>query len=169
MTTQNVLMKRGTQLLFANTGGDAVWTPADTALAHGRLSAVLDLGVLHARWYEWRCSMQWVDTAAAGDQLRLYLITSASSNSALSTDGSITFGDADVASETVYQTNCRLLGIITSSGAIQSEAGSGVIEIPARYIGIMGWNGSATKALHTTDATFAFTLVPLIDDIQAAS
>jgi hypothetical protein len=171
MATQKVLTTLGTPLVFKNTGGDAVWIPADTALALGRQSAVLDLTALHALRYEWRCTVQWVATPAAGDQFRIYLVTSSASATAALTDGGSTFGDAEVAAatEVLYQANTKLIGIVTATAADVIFCASGIIEIGARYVGVCGYNGSATKAMHATDATFHFTLTPLIDDVQAAA
>jgi hypothetical protein len=111
---------------------------------------------------------RWVATPASGDSLRFYLITSSESATAAATDGGITFGDADIADEYPYYVDCKFIGAVFYAGNMQT-CSSGTIEIYSRYVAIMGFNGSATKALTNTAGDHIFTFTEAPEDIQAAS
>jgi len=170
MSTQQILALPGTLISFKDTSGDVVWTPADTALGHGRISAVWDRGTgAKPMLYRWEARVKWVATPAAGDEWRLYLVRSSASATAANTDGGLTFGDADLTSETELSTHCKYVGRVVAAAADAAKCTHGGVEIADRYVAVAGWNASATKAIGTTDADMEFTLTPLIDEIQAAS
>jgi hypothetical protein len=170
MTTQAILDAFGTPIVFKDTGGTITWTPADTAVAHGRISNVCDLGASpRATLYEWEATVKWVATPAASDPWRLYIVRSSASATAALTDGGLTFGDADLTSETELSTHCLYVGRILAAAADAAKCTHGFIQIVDRYIAVAGWNASATKAIGTTDADITFTLTPVKGDIQAAA
>lgn len=169
--TNTVYAKEGTSVVFKASGGDVLWTPTSVGAGAGRLSAVWDRGASpRPVRYRWRAQTRWVATVAAGDAFRLYLATSNASATAAATDGGQTFGDAGVSVESRFIDNCQFLGaIVASTAADQNECTSGIVEIYDRYVGIMGWNGSATKALSGTAGDHLITFTPMSDDIQAAA
>jgi len=170
MATQQVLGLPGTPVSFKNAGGDVLWTPADTAVAHGRISAVWDRGAGAVPvLYKWEARVKWVATPADGDEWRLYLARSSAAATAAKTDGGLTFGDADLASETELARHCHYMGRVAAAAADEAKCEHGVIEIFERYLAVAGWNASATKAIGTTDADMELILTPVIDEIQAAS
>jgi hypothetical protein len=170
MSTQKVLILPGTPISFKDSGGDVLWTPADTALGHGRISNVWDRGAgAVPMLYAWECRVKWVATPAALDAFRLYLVRSTASATPAKTDGGLTFGDADMTSETELTTHCKYLGRILAAAADAAKCTHGVVEIAERYVAVAGWNASATKAMGTTDADLEMIFTPLQDEIQAAS
>lgn len=170
MATQKILVLPDTPVSFKNSGGTVLWTPADTAVGHGRISSVWDRGAGAKPWlYSWECRVKWVATPADADEFRLYLVRSSVAATAAQTDGGLTFGDADLASETELDRHCKYIDTILASAADVAQCTHGLIEIAERYVAIAGWNASATKAMGTTDADFEFIFTPLIDEIQAAT
>jgi hypothetical protein len=163
-----VKLNVGSDLTFKASGGTALWTPTSVAAGAGRISAVMDLGAApRARLYRWRMQTRWVATVTAGNELRLYLITSNASGTAANNDGGIAFGDAAVSVETYAQNAYTFLGAVVAGVAEdKNECASGTVEILDRYIGVMCWNASATKALSGTAADHVMTLTPIMDEIQ---
>jgi hypothetical protein len=142
-----------------------VWSPhighdASNGLAvtKTRISAVWDRGSGHLPAdYEWFASARWVATPAAGNALRLYTIGAygAGNNPAL-TEGYQTFGDATLAatSDILSASGCQSLGqVIAASAADQVWVNKGTVELYHRYIGIGGYNASATKSILFTLAS----------------
>lgn len=173
MTTQNIYRSVGTPVVFRGTGGgDILWTPQSIATGSGRISNVWDRGAgnLPVR-YKWRCSTRWVATPAAYDALRLYLIGSSAAADPTVTDGNITFGDAGLASEDVLVANCLCFGsvVVDATPADVLYVSSGIVLLYDRYIGIAGWNGSATKALTGTVGDHILSFTPMPDDIESAA
>ena len=169
MSTQQILALPGTPVTFKESGGIAAWTVKATAAGHGRMSAVGDRGVgAQPMLYKWEALVKWATAPAATDEWRLYLVRSSASASAANTDGGLTFGDADLTSETDLATHCKQIGRVVAT-ADAAKCAHGVVEIVDRYVAVAGWNASATKALTNTAADTEFTLTPLIDEIQAAA
>ena len=173
MATQQILLLPGTPVSFKDSGGTVTWTPTydtGTAAGHGRISNVYDRGAgAQAQLYRWECRVKWAATPAAKDPFRLYIVRSSASATAANTDGNLTFGDADLAAETELANNCLYIGQVLAAAADESRCSHGVIELFDRYIAIAGWNGSATKAMGTTDADLEFILTPMIPDVQASA
>jgi hypothetical protein len=170
MSTQQILLLPGTPISFKDSGGDVVWTPADTPLGHGRISNVWDRGAgAKPMLYAWEARAKWVNAPAAGDEFRLYLVRSTASATAAKTDGGLTFGDADLTSETELATHCKYVGRVVAAAADAARCTHGVLEIADRYVALAGWNASLTKAMGATDADLEFILTPLVDEIQAAA
>lgn len=170
MATQQVLGLPGTPISFKDAGGDVAWTPADTAAGAGRISAVWDRGAGAVPvLYTWEARVKWVATPADGDEWRLYLVRSTAAATAANTDGGLTFGDANLASETELARHCHYMGRVAAAAADAAKCTHGVIEIVDRYVAVAGFNASATKAIGTTDADMELILTPVIDDIQASA
>ena len=172
MATNKVYLSRLPPITFRGTGGgDVLWTPQNIAYAAGRISSVWDrgAGAAPAR-HLWRCSTRWAATPALGDSLRLYLITSSAAATPGLADGGWTFGDAGVAAELpLLYTAVPIGAVIVGVAADQPWCNSGIITIYDRYVAIVGWNASGTKALTNTVTDHIFTFTPICDDIQAAS
>ena len=107
---------------------------------------------------------RWAATAANGDTLRIYLVTSDGTNA----DGTLSAGDAELTSETPLLNNCQFIGAVASASVNQVEVSSGVCLIHDRYVQVAVWNGSSTKALTNSETDHILSLVPIPDDIQAA-
>jgi len=170
MATQQILLLPGTAVSFKDAAGDVLWTPADVAAGAGRISAVHDRGAgAQAEMYKWECRVKWVATPAAKDPFRLYIVRSSAAATPANTDGNFTFGDAGVAAETELEGNCLYVGQVLAGAADESRCKHGMIMLYDRYIALAGWNGSATKAMGTTDADLEFILIPMIPDVQASA
>lgn len=170
MATNKVYATPGSDITFKSSAGSAVWTPQNIAAGAGRIGAVYDRGSgSQPVRYRWRMQTRWAATAASGDQLRLYLITSNASATAAQTDGGVAFGDAGQATETLLANCCQFLGAVISSAVSQQECASGVVEIYDRYFSVGCFNASATKALTNTAGDHVITFTPEPDDIQAAA
>lgn len=169
MTTQLILAAPQAAVTFGAPGvGTIAWTPQNEGTAKGRISAVWDRGAGDLpRWYRWRCSARWVATPAANDRFSLWLITADAIATPSLTDGNLTFGDAELTTETELIANCLPFGCVLATATDRLFVSSGVLSLESRYIGIAGWNGSATKALTNTATDFLFSLTPVPDSLQA--
>ncbi len=147
------------------------WTPQNISAANGRISNVWDRGAgdLPVE-YVWRCSTRWAATVSANDALRLYAITSYASATAALCDGNLTLGDATLTSETNSSINGRYFGqVLAATATDQLWVKSGVVSLRSRYVGVVGWNSSATKALTNTASDHWLILTAIPPAIQAAA
>jgi hypothetical protein len=166
MATQKIYEAPGTTVAFRGSGGSITLTPQNEAAGKGRISNSWDRGAgAQPARYKWRMKTRWAATAAGGDALRIYLVTSDGTNP----DGTLSATDAELSSETPLFGNCQFIGAVISSGVSQVEVSSGVCLIHDRYVQVAVWNGSSTKALTNTETDHILTLIPIPDDIQAAS
>jgi len=171
MATQNIYRSVGATVAFRATGGgDVVWTPQNEGTGKGRISAVWDRGAGNLpQRYKWACCCRWVATPAANDRFSLYLITARAAADAAQTDGALTLGDAELTTEAELLANCFCFGNVIATAVDKLFVASGLVLLYDRYIGIAGWNGSATKALTNTATDFICTFTPMPDDIEAAA
>lgn len=149
-----------------------VWTPQNEGTGKGRISAVWDRGAgdLPVQ-YSVMASTRWAATVAAGDQLRLYLLSSLASATAALADGAVSFGDAEITSEANATTNARyyLRGPCAATATDQLWLASSEVEIYPRYLSLVGWNSSATKAFTNTASDHWVMFRPVPPAIQAAT
>ena len=166
MSTQKIYETPGTVVSFKETAGNVTITPKNEGAGKGRISNQWDRtsGSQPAR-YKWRMRTRWAATAASGDALRIYLVTSDGTNP----DATLSASDAELTSETPLVYNAQFIGTVLSVAVDQVEVSSGVCLIHDRYVQLAVWNASATKALTNTAADHIFTLTPIPDDIQALS
>lgn len=166
MATQKVYESPGTTVTFRGAGGTITLTPQNEGAGKGRISNAWDRGAgAQPARYKWRLRTRWAATAASGDSVRIYLVTSDGANP----DGTLSATDAELTNETPLLNNCQFIGAVLSSGVSQVEVSSGVCLIHDRYVQVAVWNGSAAVALTNTEADHILTLTPIPDDIQAAS
>jgi hypothetical protein len=118
--------------------------------------------------YLWRLAANWVATPTAGDALRVYLLTSVDGATAALSDGGIAPTDAAISSENQLLYDCMLIGAVISDGTAAIRVTSGIVNIFSQYVYVAIWNAGA-KSLTSTASDTVFTLVPVPDDIQAAS
>jgi hypothetical protein len=165
MATQKVYETPGSAVSFRGSGGTITFAPQNEGAGRGRISNQWDRGAgSQPARFKWRMKIRWAATAASGDTLRIYLVTSDGTNP----DGTLSASDAELTSETPLLNNCQFIGAVVSAGASQVEVSSGVCLIHDRYVQAAVWNGSATKALTNTETEHILTLIPIPDDIQAA-
>ena len=171
MATSKVYATLGAVTTFGGSGSGAsiLWTPQNEAASKGRISAVWDRGAgSKPMRYTWRMQSRWIATATAADPMRLYLVTSNAAATPAATDGNLTFGDAELTSETPLAYSAMHFGTLVSGGVSQPECTSGILYIFERYVAVAMWN-AGTKALTNTLADHLLTLTEDPDDVQAAA
>ncbi len=164
MATQAILTKKGTAVVFTESGGDITFTLSDgVAAGNGQVSNQWDRGTSALPMtYLLSAKIQWADTATLGDVARIYL------SSADVTTADVT-GNGDVTPETKFG-NFDLVGqVICTVAANKAFYRSFLVQIVGRYVNLGLWNASATKTLHATDNASSITLTPVYPDIQAAA
>ena len=191
MTTQAVLQKYGTQLLFADHSGDfgaapgtaanslIVGSPTDVqmhctgvAAAAGRESAkTASLAHTGSAWpIEWvlgACT-EHVATPSAGETVEFYWNASPSATAGTGNSGGAT--GLDSAYTVAGKTQLILIGVLTLRAAvINIDADCGRLWMPHLYGSLVVVNVCPTKAMFTDMVEQHFTLTPIIDDIQAAA
>ena len=194
MTTQAVLQKYGTQLLFRdatdfpNSGAGPPTTAAnnliigtptevqidltDVAAAAGRQSAkTATLAHTGVAWpIEWvlGACIEHVATPAAGETVEFWWNASPSATAATGNSGLAS--GVDEAYAVAGKTQLIHIGTMTLRAAvINIDAQIGTIWLPHLYGSLIVINASPTKAMHSVMDETHITLTPIIDDIQAAA
>lgn len=142
-------------------GADYAWSMESVANGAGRVSAQVDLGAAPRRGlYRWACECQFQATPTQGKGLELYLAT-APDHVSTRIDGDVGASDAALG-DIDMRRNLQFLGYVVSENAAASEKcnASGVIEITARYVSIVGYNDSGAT-INATDTNFYFSLTPI--------
>ena len=169
MTTQAIYEKRGTPVVFTNTGGNELLNVRALAAATGRLSSFLDRGAGAAPCeYEVRAYTAWVATVTVGEALRIGLFQSDGTHS----DAGVTYHDMNDAALTLVQMNActSYVGSVAAHTADTNEKGaSWRIMVTSRYVAVGVYNTSAAKTLVDSDGGTAVILTPIYPDIQAAA
>lgn len=164
MSASAIKIRLGTAFSLKNSGGDAVWTPKNTANAHGRLTAQLDLGAdprpLKYRWI----LVTKFQTAGVAAVTRLYLVEAHSAATTYQ-DGAIGLSDTDLSTENLLLYSAKQLGPTQVHSAAGTNVFSGVFETAARYISLALWNASGVS-LTNTDADHEILIVPYYEEGQ---
>ena len=193
MTTQAVLQKYGTQLLFSDatdfSGGDGppataansliIGTPTvvqidctDLAAAAGRQSdKTATLAHTGTAWpIQWvlGACVEHVATPTAGQTVEFYWNASPSATAGTGNSGGCT--GADGAFTVAGKSQLILIGVLVLQAAtININADVGRLWMPHLYGSLVVVNVCPTKAMHSAMDEQHFTLTPIIDDIQAAA
>lgn len=158
-----------TAISFTESGGDAVFTPKNTANGAGRVSAQYDRGS-GAKAMRYRVEAAFkvgtnITPGTAGVQAEFYVATAHVSNTVVES----TLGTTDAALTAKNQLlNAFLVGVIVPDG---TAAGAGpyvrswVVEILARYISVAVWNATGQTFTNVNGDTYV-KLVPMPDQIQ---
>jgi len=151
-----------TAKVWKASGGDAAFTPTSLATNTGRQGAHLDLGTsARSRLFAWRAWIVPGATRVVGEAIRIYLKTS----DGTSPDNDDGTGDIAVSSSDKLR-NLRQIGaIVIDENAAVPMVASGFIEVVARYVAPVFWNGTA-NTLSATAADFGFSLTPVPDEVQ---
>lgn len=170
MTTQAVYEKRGTPIVFVNTGdGTKLLNLKGLAAATGRLSVFIDRGANAAPAdYEVRGYASWVATPTVGEGLQICIVQS----DGVHTDGGLTYHASNDAALTLAAFNAipTQVGMVVVHTADTAEKGTvGRVRISSRYVAVGTYNTSAAKGLTDSDSVSAVVLTPLYPDIQAAA
>lgn len=194
MTTQAVLQKYGTQLLFAdvtdfpNSGAGPPTTAANNlivgsptkvqidltsvAAAAGRQSAkTATLAAVGTAWpMEWvlGACLEHVATPTAGETVEFYW--NASPNSTAATGNSGAASGSDAAYTVTGKTQLIFIGaMVLTANVINIDADIGKLWLPHLYGSLIVVNVCPTKAMHSVMDETHITLTPIIPDIQAAA
>ena len=151
-----------TAITWVASGGTAVFTPTGLTTANGRQGAHHDLGTAaRSRLFAWRAWIVPGGTRVVGEAVRVYLKTS----DGTSPDNDDGTGDIAVSASDKLR-NLRQLGaIVIDENAAVPMVASGLIEVAARYVAPVFWNGTA-NTLSATAADFGFSLTPVPDEAQ---
>ncbi|MHC4708281.1 MAG: hypothetical protein ACYS8I_14470 [Planctomycetota bacterium] len=147
---------------------DAAFEVHNLAAGAGRQSAQHDFGVAAtARRYEWRAFVQFIATPVVGEAVRIYLKTSGSSASATAhPDNDDGTTEGAVSAEDKLKNLHYIGAIIVDEAAANIEmVASGTVEIDARAINVVIWNGTADGLTNDVDEN-GFMLTPVPDEIQ---
>lgn len=147
---------------------DAIFEVDGLGAGAGRQSAQLDLlTTARSQFYEWRAFVQFATAPVIGEAVRIYLKTAGSSSSAtVHPDNDDGTGDLAVSAEDKLR-NLHFIGnIIVDEAAINIEmVGSGIVEIRARAIQVVFWNGTVDTLTTDVDEN-GFMLTPVPDELQ---
>ena len=144
------------------------FTTTSLAAGAGRQSAQLDFGVAAvANLYHWRAFVQFATAPVVDEGVDVYLKTAGDSSSATAhPDNDDGTTDAAVSSINKLK-NLRYLGTIVVDEAVADVemVASGTVEITARAIQVVFWNGTA-DALTSDVNENGFTLTPVPLEVQ---
>lgn len=186
MTTNDVLIKGGTVLVFASAG---VYSPGTNTILgtltddidmvgltadQAREGVKADLGASHAPSYTVDMTMEWA-TDAVGS-VDLYWSESHSSTAAIGNMGNVTGADADWAGAvgmTLAESLAMLLFIGSLPAAFQNQAdgvqiGHVGIFSPVQRWGVLVVHNNTADVFHSDSIEMAVRFTPIIPVIQAA-
>jgi len=156
-------VQQETAIEWTDSGGDYALDLGSLAADAVRVGARADLGAApRAFQYEWRIVIDGFDTApVVGEGVNIFLSTS---------DGTYEDGDvgtADAAGTKVSLSNLLFIGsaIVQTTTAADKLQASGLVNIAARYVSPVVWNGTADALLGTADA-HKFYLTPMPLELQ---
>jgi len=169
MATNAVYEKRGTSIVWTNTGGDKLLNAKALAVSTGRLGAFLDRGAGAApAEYEMRVYTQWVANPALTDRLRFAVVESDGTHQ----DAGVAYHATEDAAITLAALDALFNGVgaVLAHTADANEKGTKrIVRISSRYVAPAVYNTSTSKTLANTDSVTAVVLTPLYPDIQAAA
>lgn len=188
-----ILQKVGTQIVFADHGGDYIGGTGNNALEVGggvdvqidvtnlaagaaRQSVKVDLGAERARAYSVMMSLEMDTVPIAGESVDLYWSPSPQAAAAVANGGGCSGADAayaGYAASTLAEGLLNLVFIGSLSLAVMN-AGDGVPELefigvfspPDRYGSLVVLNGSAGDDFFSDAVEFAVSFQPIVDEIQ---
>lgn len=169
MSTQAVYEKRGTPVVFTNTGGTKLLNMKGLGAATGRLSAFLDRGEGAAPGeYEVRAYCSWVANPTVGEALNVAIVESDGTH----TDAGLAYHATNDAALTLVAFNALPVvacSVVAHTADTAEKGSNGKVWITSRYVAIGVYNTSAGKTLTDTDSVSAVVLTPIYPDIQAAA
>jgi hypothetical protein len=163
-----VYEKRGTPIVWTNTGGDKLLNAKALAVSTGRLGAFLDRGANAApAEYEMRVYTAWVADPAVTDLLKFAVVESDGTHQ----DAGVGYhADNDAAiSAAAFNTLRSGLGAVSAHTADANEKGtSRIVRLSSLYVAVAVFNTSTTKTLADVDGATAIVLTPLYYVVQPA-
>ena len=194
MATNAVLVKTGTQHVFADhatdfTGGTAKTSMevsagasdvqidctslADTA---GRESAKLDLGAVRAPRYSFMAAIEFAATPTVGEVVEFYWapspISTAANGNPNEIDGADAAAPSGIGTLAELVKMCQFIGamVVTNdtTGSVQTAIVNSAF-VPAERYGILIVKNESGAAFHSAMAETHYSLTEIIDDIAAAA
>ncbi len=192
MATNEVLLKTGTQLSFADHAGDFLpaagttletGTPTDVDMATASLangSAVnsdkVDLGATRAAQYSVDAAIEFAATPVAGDVVELYwspspIAAAANGNPGKpdGVDGAYTGDGGGTVAESVLQMQIIGFFVCTDLATASVQVAHVGVFTPAQRYGQLVVVNNSGAAFFTDDVESHVVMTPIIDDIQAAA
>jgi len=155
-------VKIGTAItVHGASGASYAWSMEGVTNGAGRVAAQVDLGATpRPGLYAWACEVQFQATPTQGKGIELYLAT-APDHDNTRIDGDVGTSDAALG-DVDMRRNLKPLGYVVSENAAASEKcnASGLVEITARYVSLVGYNDSGAT-INATDTNFYFSLTPV--------
>lgn len=192
MATNEVLVKVGTQLTFADHATDFVGGAAKTSLEQagstdvqldltsladtaGRESAKVDLGATRAASYSVIATMEFAATPTSGALVELYWAPSpdgtAANGNPMSIDGVDAAAPSGIGTLAELVDACIFIGVFICTNDATPSVQTGVVGVfspPERY-GILIVKNESGAAFQSDAVETHIVFNPIIDDIQAAA
>jgi hypothetical protein len=157
---------RGTDVVFAPSGGDAALTPTSIADASGRISAEWDrgAGALPCRYF-FKLTTKAASALTLGKALELYMCSSNQSGANYEGNQNATADAAFAAAD--KRNNLEYVGCVLADSTTSGEpqVASGYVTIVNRYVRFVWWNAFGV-ALSSTAADHELRLTPVWDEVQ---
>lgn len=158
-----VYMNEESAITWEASGGTEPFTLTSLAADAGRQGDLYDFGVAaRSRKFVWRARVQFATAPVVGETVRIYIKTS---------DGTYPDND-DGVSDAAVSAEDKLNNLYHIGNIVVDEAATGVtmvasgeVELSARYVAPVFWNGTA-DALSSTASHHGFSLTPVPDEIQ---
>jgi hypothetical protein len=147
---------------------DAAFEVHNLGAGAGRQSAQLDLGeAAVARRYEWRAFVQFATAPVVGELVRIYLKTAGDSSAATThPDNDDGTSEGAVSAEDKLRNLFYIGSIIVDEAVADIEmVSSGTVDIDARAVQVVFWNGTADGLTNDVDEN-GFMLSPVPSEIQ---
>lgn len=191
MATNEILLKVGTQISFADHATDFVGGAAKTSLEQdtptdvqidltslvdtaGRESAKVDLGVARAARYSVMASFEFAATPVTGEVVELYWAPSpdatAANGNPMNIDGVDAAAPSGIGTLAELIKVCQLIGVFVCTNDPTAAVQTGYIGIfsPAERYGILIVKNESGAAFFTDVVESHIVFNPIIDEIQAA-
>lgn len=162
MAATKIYAHEETAITWLASGGTYTFTPTSLATLTGRQGGHGDLTIsARSRIYAWRAWIKPGGTRVVGEAVRVYLKTSDGTHHD-NDDGTT---DLAVSHSDKLRNLFQLGAIVIDENAAVEMVASGVVEISARYVAPIFWNGTA-NTLSATAADYGFSLTPIPDEVQ---
>lgn len=190
MATNDVTVKPGTQLVFADHGTDFVGGAAKTSLevagtdvqldltsvadTAGRESAKVDLTATRAARYSVMASFEFAATPVTGEAVELYWapspISTAANGNPMNIDGVDAVAPSGIGTLAELVAVCQFIGVFVCTNDATAAVQTGFVGTfsPAERYGILIVKNESGAAFHSDAIETHIVLTPIVDEIQAA-
>ncbi len=182
--TREILIKDGTQVVWADVGGDFGDSPVAGTLqitlvslgsGAARQGVKADLGATRARDYDVTLRVEFDVAPTSGDEVSLWWASSVSGTAGTANPGGVSGTDAaytgtggDSLADSILQ--LRLIGVLicTADAAVVVQQQTFRFDPRARYGSIVVFN-EADQAFEGDDVEMSVVFTPVVDEVQDAA